>query len=166
MDLFPLEMPVDSFCMGRLLKNAEGGKVYVCTKGTPASEMTKAENFLTVYTEEQGVNVPVAQPIVLNQVGLPVVNGNVVSILCPQEYSLAVYDAYGEQQFHFPNVLKDKLRKDLSSPDGAKHIGSGKRNLLEHNNDVKHSGDFSTLQAAVDASLPKNDLIISPWGIH
>lgn len=122
MNLFPLEMPVDSFCMSRLLKNAEGGKVYVCTKGTPASEMTKAENFLTLYREEGGEQVSVSQPVILNQVGLPVVNGEVVSILCPQEYSLAVYDAYGEQQFYFPNVsnadpfkqeLEDKFSKGL-----------------------------------------------------
>ena len=50
----------------------------------------------------------------------------------------------------------------LSDADGAKNIGSGERSLLARNNDVKHSGDFSTLQAAVDASLPKNDLLISP----
>lgn len=52
--------------------------------------------------------------------------------------------------------------ESLSDNDGAKNIGSGKRNLLGRNNDIKHSGDFSTLQAAVDASLPKNDLLISP----
>lgn len=50
----------------------------------------------------------------------------------------------------------------LSDAEGAKNIGSGKRSLLARNNDIKHSGDFSTLQAAVDASLTKNDLIVSP----
>lgn len=50
----------------------------------------------------------------------------------------------------------------LSDADGAKNIGSGERSLLARNNDIKHSGDFSTLQAAVDASLTKNDLIVSP----
>ena len=50
----------------------------------------------------------------------------------------------------------------LSDADGAKNIGSGERSLLARNNDIKHSGDFSTLQAAVDASLNKNDLIVSP----
>ncbi|HAW5390769.1 TPA: hypothetical protein JLY95_004475 [Escherichia coli] len=52
--------------------------------------------------------------------------------------------------------------ESLSDNDGAKNIGSGERSLLARNNDIKHSGDFSTLQAAVDASLPKNDLLISP----
>lgn len=50
----------------------------------------------------------------------------------------------------------------LSDAEGAKNIGSGERSLLARNNDIKHSGDFSTLQAAVDASLTKNDLIVSP----
>ncbi|QPL11059.1 tail fibers protein [Escherichia phage ES17] len=52
--------------------------------------------------------------------------------------------------------------ESLSSKDGAKNIGSGERSLLVRNNDIKHSGDFPTLQAAVNASLPKNDLIVSP----
>lgn len=113
MNLFPLEMPIDSFCMGRFLKNAEGGEVYVCTKGTPASEMTKSENFLALYREEGGEQVPVAQPVILNQVGLPVVDGSVAKILCPAEYALAVYDAYGAQQFYFPDVVKYSLEQQL-----------------------------------------------------
>ncbi len=52
--------------------------------------------------------------------------------------------------------------ESLSDSDGAKSIGSGERSLQERNNDIKHSGDFPTLQAAIDASLPKNDLLISP----
>ena len=130
MDLFPLEMPVDSFCMGRFLKNAEGGKVYVCTKGTPADQMTEKGNFVTVYREESGERVSVTQPIILNQVGLPVVDGNVVSILCPAEYALAVYDAYGSQQFYFPNVLKydpdqfeQRFLAQIASPDGGGLVG-------------------------------------------
>lgn len=124
MDLFPLEMPVDNFYMGRFLKNAEGGEVYVCTKNTPADQMMNEANFLAVYKEEEnGEHTAVEQPILLNQVGLPVVDGIVAKILCPSEYALAVYDAYGAQQFYFPNVLKydpDQLRQQLEDPDGAK----------------------------------------------
>ncbi|GCN69842.1 hypothetical protein BvCms2774_04361 [Escherichia coli] len=39
---------------------------------------------------------------------------------------MAVYDAYGAQQFYFPNVLKydpDILRQELESPSGASVIG-------------------------------------------
>lgn len=52
--------------------------------------------------------------------------------------------------------------ESLSDNDGAKNIGSGERSLLARNNDIRHSGDFSTLQAAIDESLAKNDLIVSP----
>lgn len=123
MDLFPLEMPVHSFFMGRFLKNAEGGEVYVCTKNTPADQMKNEANFLTVYKEEEsGEHTAIRQPIILNQAGLPVVDGSVAKILCPSEYALAVYDAYGAQQFYFPNVLKydpDQLRQQLESSSGA-----------------------------------------------
>lgn len=108
MDLFPLEMPVHSFFMDRFLKNAEGGEVYVCTKDTPADQMMNEANFLTIYKEENGEHTAIGQPIILNQVGLPIVDGSVAKILCPAEYALAVYDAYGVQQFYFPNVLKQE----------------------------------------------------------
>ena len=129
MDLFPLEMPIDNFCMNRFLKNAEGGKVYVCKKGTPADKMTEKSNFLTVYKEENGEHTVITQPIILNQVGLPVVNGDVVRVLCPSEYALAVYDAYGEQQFYFSDVVKDDpdaFREEIISTEqgkGADMIG-------------------------------------------
>ena len=122
MDLFPLEMPVHSFFMDRFLKNAEGGEVYVCTKNTPADQMMNEANFLAVYKEEEnGEHTAVEQPILLNQVGLPVVDGIVAKILCPSEYALAVYDAYGVQQFYFPNVVKydaNQLRRDLEGDKG------------------------------------------------
>ena len=121
MNLFPLEMPVADFCMGRFLKNAEGGKVYVCKKGTPADKMTEKGNFVAVYREDNGEHISVTQPIILNQVGLPVVNGSVVRVLCPSEYALAVYDAYGEQQFYFPNALG--YDPQLAASDGAKLVG-------------------------------------------
>lgn len=126
MNLFPLEMPVHSFFMDRFLKNAEGGEVYVCTKNTPADQMKNEANFLAIYKEgENGERTAIGQPIILNQVGLPVVDGSVAKILCPAEYALAVYDAYGAQQFYFPNVLKGNALKsevmleDFGAKDGA-----------------------------------------------
>lgn len=55
--------------------------------------------------------------------------------------------------------------ESLSDSDGAKNIGAGVRTLADRLNDVKHSKDFSTLQGAIDASLSKNDLLVSP-GIY
>lgn len=176
-----VSMPSQLFTMARSFKAVANGKIYI---GKIDTDPVNPENQIQVYVEnEDGSHVPVAQPIIINAAGYPVYNGQIAKFVTVQGHSMAVYDAYGAQQFYFPNVLKydpDQLRKDLASPgginlvndaqskselqaeDGAKHIGSGNRNLFEHINDIKHSGDFSTLQAAVDASLPKNDLLISP----
>ena len=59
------------------------------------------------------------------------------------------------------------LRNDLASSTaglGASLIafGTGGRTLADRLNDIKHSKDFSTLQEAIDSSLPKNDLLVSP----
>ncbi|HFI6567484.1 TPA: phage tailspike protein, partial [Escherichia coli] len=43
-----------------------------------------------------------------------------------------VYDAYGAQQFYFPNILKydpDQLRSELAGNHGASLVGIGKSNL-------------------------------------
>lgn len=176
-----VSMPSQLFTMARSFKAVANGKIYI---GKIDTDPVNPENQIQVYVEnEDGSHVPVSQPIIINAAGYPVYNGQIAKFVTVQGHSMAVYDAYGAQQFNFPNVLKydpDQLRKDLASPgginlvndaqskselqaeDGAKHIGSGNRNLFEHINDIKHSGDFSTLQAAVDASLPKNDLLISP----
>lgn len=176
-----VSMPSQLFTMARSFKAVANGKIYI---GKIDTDPVNPENQIQVYVEnEDGSHVPVSQPIIINAAGYPVYNGQIAKFVTVQGHSMAVYDAYGAQQFYFPNVLKydpDQLRKDLASPgginlvndaqskselqaeDGAKHIGSGNRNLFEHINDIKHSGDFSTLQAAVDASLPKNDLLISP----
>lgn len=176
-----VSMPSQLFTMARSFKAVANGKIYI---GKIDTDPVNTENQIQVYVEnEDGSHVPVSQPIIINAAGYPVYNGQIAKFVTVQGHSMAVYDAYGAQQFYFPNVLKydpDQLRKDLASPgginlvndaqskselqaeDGAKHIGSGNRNLFEHINDIKHSGDFSTLQAAVDASLPKNDLLISP----
>ncbi|HGV2326042.1 TPA: phage tailspike protein, partial [Escherichia coli] len=68
----------------------------------------------------------VSQPIIINAAGYPVYNGQIAKFVTVQGHSMAVYDAYGAQQFYFPNVLKydpDILRQELESPSGASVIG-------------------------------------------
>ncbi|MCV5837531.1 phage head-binding domain-containing protein, partial [Escherichia coli] len=51
----------------------------------------------------------------------PVYNGQIAKFVTVQGHSMAVYDAYGSQQFYYPNVLKydpDQLRQELAGPDG------------------------------------------------
>ncbi|MGV6225936.1 phage tailspike protein, partial [Escherichia coli] len=82
---------------------------------------------------EDGSHVPVAQPIIINAAGYPVYNGQIAKFVTVQGHSMAVYDAYGAQQFYFPNVLKydpDQLEQRLSSPDGASDIGVQPRGNL------------------------------------
>ena len=48
---------------------------------------------------------------------------------------MAVYDAYGAQQFYFPNVLKydpDQLRQELAAPGGVDLVnGVAKQNDVD-----------------------------------
>ena len=78
---------------------------------------------------------PVSQPIVINAAGYPVYNGQIAKFVTEQGHSMAVYDAYGSQQFYFQNVLKydpDQLKQLLQSDEGAAHIGTNSgKNLQE-----------------------------------
>ena len=69
-----------------------------------------------------------AQPIVINAGGYPVYNGQISKFVTVQNYSMAVYDAYGSQQFYFPDIAKydpDKLRQQLESSSGADIVMTG-----------------------------------------
>ena len=91
------------------------------------------ENRIQVYVEnEDGSHVPVSQPIIINAAGYPVYNGQIAKFVTVQGHSMAVYDAYGTQQFYFPNILKydpDQLRSELAGNHGASLVGIGKSNL-------------------------------------
>ncbi|HHJ4470696.1 TPA: phage head-binding domain-containing protein [Citrobacter freundii] len=177
-------MPSQLFTMPRSFKAVANGKIYI---GQIDTDPLNPANQIQVYLEnEDGSHVPVSQPLIINAGGYPVYNGQIAKFVTVQGHSMAVYDAYGAQQFYYPNVLKydpDQLRQDLAAPgglnlvddaqsrsalqasDGSKNIGSGERTLLDHINDIRHSKDFSTLKDAIDSSLPKNDLLVSP-GIY
>ncbi|HAI6161596.1 TPA: peptidase S74, partial [Escherichia coli] len=96
------------------------GKIYI---GKIDTDPVNTENQIQVYVEnEDGSHVPVSQPIIINAAGYPVYNGQIAKFVTVQGHSMAVYDAYGAQQFYFPNVLKydpDQLRQQLEDTDGA-----------------------------------------------
>lgn len=54
------------------------------------------------------------------------------------------------------------LRSALQAEDGAKNIGSGKRKLIDNLNDIKHSGDYSTLQQAINDTTARGRVLVSP----
>lgn len=119
-----VSMPSQLFTMARSFKAVANGKIYI---GKIDTDPVNPENQIQVYVEnEDGSHVPVSQPIIINAAGYPVYNGQIAKFVTVQGHSMAVYDAYGAQQFYFPNVLKydpDQLRQELGSGVGANLVG-------------------------------------------
>nr|MDN1678633.1 hypothetical protein [Escherichia coli] len=119
-----VSMPSQLFTMARSFKAVANGKIYI---GKIDTDPVNPENQIQVYVEnEDGSHVSVAQPIIINAAGYPVYNGQIAKFVTVQGHSMAVYDAYGAQQFYFPNVLKydpDQFRAIIESPEGAGHVG-------------------------------------------
>lgn len=139
-----VSMPSQLFTMARSFKAVANGKIYI---GKIDTDPVNPENQIPVYVEnEDGSHVPVSQPIIINAAGYPVYNGQIAKFVTVQGHSMAVYDAYGSQQFYFPNVLKydpDQLRHDLASEAGTTLIGKGDRTLEEYLESSKEDFDNS-----------------------
>lgn len=165
-----VSMPSQLFTMARSFKAVANGKIYI---GKIDTDPVNPENQIQVYVEnEDGSHVPVEQPIIINAAGYPVYNGQIAKFVTVQGHSMAVYDAYGAQQFYFPNVLKydpDQLRPefeqfkaDLAGSEGAKKVGMGERTVYDNLDDIKHSGNYVDLQEAIDITRYRDDLLITP----
>lgn len=119
-----VSMPSQLFTMARSFKAVANGKIYI---GKIDTDPVNTENQIQVYVEnEDGSHVPVSQPIIINAAGYPVYNGQIAKFVTVQGHSMAVYDAYGAQQFYFPNVLKydpDQLRRELAGDNGSNLVG-------------------------------------------
>ncbi|MDE8793925.1 phage tailspike protein [Citrobacter freundii] len=119
-----ISMPSQLFTMARSFKAVANGKIYI---GQIDTDPTIPANQIQVYLEnEDGSLVPMAQPIIINAGGYPVYNGQIAKFVTVQGHSMAVYDAYGVQQFYFPNLLKydpDQLEQRLYSSVGFNYIG-------------------------------------------
>lgn len=127
-----VSMPSQLFTMARSFKAVANGKIYI---GKIDTDPVNPENQIQVYVEnEDGSHVPVSQPIIINAAGYPVYNGQIAKFVTVQGHSMAVYDAYGTQQFYFPNVLKYdpdqfeiRFRDELKKGDGSLiGVGGGK----------------------------------------
>ena len=109
-----VSMPSQLFTMARSFKAVANGKIYI---GKIDTDPVNPENQIQVYVEnEDGSHVPVSQPIIINAAGYPVYNGQIAKFVTVQGHSMAVYDAYGTQQFYYPNILKydpDQFRHEL-----------------------------------------------------
>lgn len=111
-----VSMPSQLFTMARSFKAVANGKIYI---GKIDTDPVNPENQIQVYVEnEDGSHVPVSQPIIINAAGYPVYNGQIAKFVTVQGHSMAVYDAYGAQQFNFPNILKydpDQFKQELEN---------------------------------------------------
>ncbi|HID7484668.1 TPA: phage head-binding domain-containing protein [Morganella morganii] len=119
-----VSMPSQLFTLARKFQAASNGEIFI---GKIDTDPTIPENQIQVYLEnEDGTTVPVSQPLIINQAGYPVYNGQIAKFVTVQGHSMAVYDSYGAQQFYYPNVLKydpDQLNTHLGSADGLTIIG-------------------------------------------
>lgn len=109
-----VSMPSQLFTLARKFQAASNGKIFI---GKIDTDPTIPENQIQVYLEnEDGTTVPVSQPLIINQAGYPVYNGQIAKFVTVQGHSMAVYDSYGAQQFYYPNVLKydpDQFKYEL-----------------------------------------------------
>ncbi|EOJ5476260.1 phage tailspike protein [Escherichia coli] len=131
-----VSMPSQLFTMARSFKAVANGKIYI---GKIDTDPVNTENQIQVYVEnEDGSHAPVSQPIIINAAGYPVYNGQIAKFVTVQGHSMAVYDAYGAQQFYFPNVLK-------YDPDQAYYRAE---------KDIKRSGAIEKkIQDAINSSV-------------
>lgn len=165
-----VSMPSQLFTMARSFKAVANGKIYI---GKIDTDPVNPENQIQVYVEnEDGSHVPVSQPIIINAAGYPVYNGQIAKFVTVQGHSMAVYDAYGAQQFYFPNVLKydpdqfeQRFMDEISSPDGYKIIGGLEARLSvydiaaadgERNSDQLNSvfAEFKETPVKIYSSVP------------
>lgn len=124
-----VSMPSQLFTLARSFKANANGKIYIGAINTDPVTITDPTNQIQVYLEnEDGSHVPVSQPLIINAGGYPVYNGQIAKFVTVQGHSMAIYDAYGVQQFYYPNILKydpDQFEQRLAGPNGAYVIGHG-----------------------------------------
>lgn len=140
-----VSMPSQLFTMARSFKAVANGKIYI---GKIDTDPVNPENQIQIYVEnEDGSHVPVPQPIIINAAGYPVYNGQIAKFVTVQGHSMAVYDAYGAQQFYFPNVLKydpDQFRQTISSDNGASLVGTATgKTVQEEIDSIKYNSSYN-----------------------
>lgn len=161
-----VSMPSQLFTMARSFKAVANGKIYI---GKIDTDPVNPENQIQVYVEnEDGSHVPVSQPIIINAAGYPVYNGQIAKFVTVQGHSMAVYDAYGVQQFYFPNVLKydpDQLRQELATEGNeilvddsriavkSVHVNSKLRTQHNKNAEIITPNDFISNYDMISAAI-------------
>ncbi|HCO0671261.1 TPA: hypothetical protein N7A40_002992, partial [Escherichia coli] len=85
-----ISMPSTPFSAPRAFKSVANGKIYI---GNPDTDPVNPANQIPVYAvNENGSEVQVSQPIIINAGGFPVYNGQIMKFITKQNFSMAVYD--------------------------------------------------------------------------
>lgn len=133
-----VSMPSSPFTSPRALKVPSNGRVYI---GAPDTDPVNPANQIPVYIQnEDGSEVQVSQPIIINTGGFLVYNGQISKFVVSQNYSMAVYDSYGVQQYYWPNLstldpnaaLTESINQvfsTLGSSSGASNVYLGNASL-------------------------------------
>ncbi len=154
MSNYLISMPANTFSMPRQFKAIANGKIYI---GLPDTDPVNPANRIPVYiVNEDGSEVQVSQPIVINAGGFPVYNGQIVKFITKQNYSMAVYDSTGNggvKQYYWPDVSLedpaaasnkvDDLRDALANPNqgdamvGVKQPFTGSVSRTQHDKNAE-----------------------------
>ncbi|MFF0898738.1 phage tailspike protein [Proteus mirabilis] len=154
-DIIPnvvVSMPSQLFTLARKFQAASNGKIFI---GKIDTDPTLPENQIQVYLEhEDGSHIPVPQPLIINQAGFPVYNGQIAKFVTVEGHSMAVYDSHGVQQHYYPNVLKyepdqfdTRFRDELKHNNGS--ILGFKRSDLKELNDFNLNSFLSFSQVNI-----------------
>ncbi|WP_338511335.1 phage tailspike protein [Erwinia aphidicola] len=141
------------FTTSRSFKALANGRIYV---GEPDTDPTIPSNQKQIFLlNESGSSVPIPQPVVINSGGHAVYGGQLIRKLSTDgNYSMAIYDAYGAQEYYFDNMARydsDVLLGMISGPDGAGIVGYGESNVentLYHTPDEFYTDNMDTALAA------------------
>lgn len=152
-----VSMPSTPFSAPRAFKSVANGKIFI---GNPDTDPANPANQIPVYVvNEDGSEVQVSQPIIINAGGFPVYNGQIMKFITKQNFSMAVYDAYGAQQFYWADISRvdpDSILKELGSSEHGLGIsltaleqgGNGQDLAVFVSPQMRHSDPHSFFGAA------------------
>ncbi|HHL4387995.1 phage tailspike protein [Escherichia coli] len=157
-----VSMPSTPFSAPRAFKSVANGKIFI---GNPDTDPVNPANQIPVYVvNEDGSEVQVSQPIIINAGGFPVYNGQIMKFITKQNFSMAVYDAYGAQQFYWADISRvdpDSILKELGSSEHGLGIsltaleqgGNGQDLAVFVSPQMRHSDPYSQFGTAMIAAF-------------